>query len=115
MTKSKFRFAGEYFVSLKGYKIPLKSSAHVDIKNRQPLPPGTEDESTAYIPPLVKRPIEPSLEATSPKSPQIVPSSHTSKQFVETEASPSKPIQPKRSSLFSNFMNIFCNLRQNGR
>lgn len=48
---------GEYFVSLKNYKIPLKTvekSAQFDVNN--PPPPGTEDElpisNDSYVSPL---------------------------------------------------------------
>lgn len=90
---------GEYFVSLKNYKIPLKSvekTAQFDVNN--PPPPGTEDElpisNDSYVSPLamINRPS--SQQTTEPPAISIQENTNS------TQANPSqKPT--KRSSLFS--------------
>lgn len=93
---------GEYFVSLKNYKIPLKSvnkSDHFDVNN--PPPPGTEDEIPisneidSYVSPLalVNRSVDPAPAATSPPPPPPP---------ITQSNPPSKT--NKRSSLFSKSM-----------
>lgn len=97
---------GEYFVSLKGYKIPHKSSdksSHFDINN--PPPPGTEEESPlnndndSYVSPLaaVKRPSQPKFEVVAPVQPQSTPPN----QSAPLNAANSSQKPSKRSSLFS--------------
>lgn len=96
-----FSETGEYFVSLKGYKIPHKSS-HFDINN--PPPPGTEEEiqlkndNDSYVSPLaaVKRPSQPKFEVAPTQPPPTTPNQSTP---LHATSSPQK--SSKRSALFS--------------
>lgn len=108
--KKSFVSIGEYFVSLKGYKIPLKSpeknESPCDMNN--PPPPGTEDETQqknhkdSYVSPLaaVKRPPQPRIE----NPPALVQSPIKAAPLQNSDNSPSKTT--KRSSLFSK-LNAF--------
>lgn len=109
---------GEYFVSLKDYKIPLKTSykdAHFAINN--PPPPGTEDvpfnnEAESFVSPLAvarARPPLPPLPPTQqifqiaqqPPPPPPPPSSHQTTEPIQ-QVPVAKPT--KRSSLFSKIL-----------
>lgn len=81
---------GEYFVSLKNYKIPLKSTD----KSNDPPPPGTENEIETFSSPLaaLNRPPQLKFQANTPTSPLTQTS-------IQGFSSPPKPT--KRSSLFS--------------
>lgn len=103
---------GEYFVSLKNFKIPLKSvskSAPFDVNN--PPPPGTEDESTtrneydSYVSPLamINRPSAQQIEAVSLAPPPPPPPPQTSSITPiqsSTKSSLAQDKPNKRSSLF---------------
>lgn len=96
---------GEYFVSLKGYKIPLKSPTYFDSNN--PPPPGTEDDSAAKhevsnSSPLamVKRSTH-SPNEVSPTRP-VPPKSSNTSQANKSSAETTSPQPTKRSSLYSN-------------
>lgn len=91
---------GEYFVSLKNFKIPLKPTSNCD----NPPPPGTEEDFTetinykdAYVSPLavINRPSEPTIEVSSAINPSIT---NQSNQLVAETPKPAN----KRSGLFSN-------------
>lgn len=99
---------GEYFVSLKGFKIPHKSASKVapfDVNN--PPPPGTEDEDAlselndSYDSPLAtdKRPAARTFE--------IPIQNATPSPNKPTNSSPQKPT--KRSALFSK-TNFLCHI-----
>lgn len=96
---------GEYFFSLKKYKIPHKTSdksAKFDVNN--PPPPGTEDEEQlktdgdSYVSPLaaVKRPTQPKFEIS------VKPIEKPDDVQISLDSLP-KPT--KRSALFSKFVN----------
>lgn len=96
---------GEYFFSLKKYKIPHKTSdksAKFDVNN--PPPPGTEDEEQlktdgdSYVSPLaaVKRPTQPKFEIS------VKPIEKPDDVQILLDSLP-KPT--KRSALFSKFVN----------
>lgn len=100
---------GEYFVSLKGFKIPHKSANKVapfDVNN--PPPPGTGDDealnklSDSYESPLAtdKRPAPPTFE--KPIQNAAAASPHTK----PTNSSAQKPT--KRSALFSKIFYATC-------
>lgn len=96
--------AGEYFVSLKGYKIPLKSpDKTVQIAINNPPPPGTEgtedelplkNEKDAFVSPLaaVKRPPQPRFE---------IPVNTAVPATTQIQGTSTSPMPSKRSSLFS--------------
>lgn len=91
---------GEYFVSLKNYKIPLKS---IDANN--PPPPGTEDMSLAnaidtYDSPLATINRLPA-QATSPIQ--------TKAASVQPQTDPSSKLT-KRSSLFSKVFSMIIKI-----
>lgn len=99
---------GEYFVSLKGYKIPLKTpekNSQFDTNN--PPPPGTEDDAQqkdgrdSYVSPLaaVKRPAQPKFQ--NAPTPIQMPVQTTPIQTSDN--SPTK--STKRSALFSKWIN----------
>lgn len=93
---------GEYFVSLKNYKIPLKSTDKTSkFGDDDPPPPGTENEIDTFSSPLaaLNRPPQPKFQAPTPTSPPTQTS-------IQGTSSPPKPT--KRSSLFSKltFFNI---------
>ncbi|XP_031622680.1 zinc finger protein 346-like [Contarinia nasturtii] len=107
-------FTGEYFASLKGYKIPLKTTdkeAHFALNN--PPPPGCEDEpldneAESYISPLamVNQPRPPpilplpTLPIFQP-APQLTSQPHQAPNLnVEPIQQMSVPKPTKRSSLF---------------
>lgn len=101
-----FSFLGEYFVSLKNYKIPLKTvakPAQFDANN--PPPPGCEDETPisnetdSYVSPLALVNQPPQTEPGPPSSKIPI---HPNKN--SSESNNSSPKSNKRSSLFSKWI-----------
>lgn len=110
-----FFLTGEYFVSLKGYKIPLKSTDKPAHQVNNPPPPGTEDEIPSnnqremYASPLaaVQWPQQQeTFENIAPVQPPTFESVPTNPETVKSST--------KRGSLFSK-LNQYQRLFSKGK